>query len=146
MKCFNDGAPLPIQSDVIVIGGGFTAVDCARTSRRLLGPDAGVSIMYRRGEGQMSANSEELREMREEGVRIETLVTPLAATLDEGQLQAITFCRNVLGSRARRRQAGYPAGSRQRVRRALPNAHLFHRPVARHANPAPRTCGWRADT
>ena len=31
MKCFNDGTPLPIQSDVIVIGGGFTAVDCART-------------------------------------------------------------------------------------------------------------------
>ena len=61
---------------MIVIGGGFTAVDCARTSRRLLGPDAGVSIMYRRGEGQMSANAEELREMREEGVRIETLVTP----------------------------------------------------------------------
>ncbi len=97
MKCFNDAAPLPIESDVIVIGGGFTAVDCARTSRRLLGPDAGVSIMYRRGEGQMSANAEELREMREEGVRIETLVTPLAATLDEGQLRAITFCRNVLG-------------------------------------------------
>jgi formate dehydrogenase major subunit len=97
MKCFNDGTPLPIEGDVIVIGGGFTAVDCARTSRRLLGPDAGVSIMYRRGEGQMSANSEELREMREEGVRIETLVTPLTATLDQGQLQSITFCRNVLG-------------------------------------------------
>jgi NADPH-dependent glutamate synthase beta subunit-like oxidoreductase/ferredoxin len=97
MKCFNDGAPLPIQGDVVVIGGGFTAVDCARTSRRLLGPGAGVSIMYRRGEGQMSANIEELREMRDEGVRIETLVTPLAAILRQGQLQAITFRRNVLG-------------------------------------------------
>ncbi len=97
MKSFNDGTPLPIESDVVVIGGGFTAVDCARTSRRLLGADAAVSIMYRRGEGQMSANAEELREMREEGVRIETLVTPLAATLRDGRLQAITFCRNVLG-------------------------------------------------
>jgi formate dehydrogenase major subunit len=97
MKSFNDGSPLPIQGDVIVIGGGFTAVDCARTSRRLLGPDAAVSIMYRRGEGQMSANAEELREMREEGVRIETLVTPLAATLADGRLRSLTFCRNVLG-------------------------------------------------
>jgi len=97
MKCFNDNAPLPVESDVVVIGGGFTAVDCARTSRRLLGPDAGVTIMYRRGEGQMSANSEELREMREEGVRIETLVTPVAARLQEGKLQALTFRRNVLG-------------------------------------------------
>ena len=35
------------------------------------GPAAAVSIMYRRGEGQMSATAEELHEMREEGVRID---------------------------------------------------------------------------
>ncbi len=97
MKCFNDGKPLPIESDVVVVGGGFTAVDCARTARRLLGPGATVSIMYRRGEGQMSATSEELHEMREEGVRIETLVTPIVAKLRDGKLQAITFSRNLLG-------------------------------------------------
>ena len=97
MKCFNDDAPLPVEGDVVVIGGGFTAVDCARTARRLLGPQANVSIMYRRGEGQMSASAEELHEMRQEGVRIETLVTPLAAKMIDGKLQAITFCRNVLG-------------------------------------------------
>jgi sulfite reductase beta subunit-like hemoprotein/NADPH-dependent glutamate synthase beta subunit-like oxidoreductase/ferredoxin len=106
MKRFNDGDPLPIEGDVVVIGGGFTAVDCARTARRLLGPSAGVSIMYRRGEGQMSANSEELHEMRQEGVRIETLVTPVAARFSDGRLQAITFRRNVLGQQP---QTGKPA-------------------------------------
>lgn len=97
MKRFNDEDPLHVESEVLVIGGGFTAVDCARTARRLLGPDAAVSIMYRRGEGQMSASSEELNEMRQEGIRIETLVTPVAAKMRAGRLQAITFCRNVLG-------------------------------------------------
>ncbi len=97
MKQFNDGNPLPIAGPVVVIGGGFTAVDCARTSRRLLGPADAVSIMYRRGEGQMSANAEELHEMRQEGVTIETLVTPLSVRVRNGRLEAIRFRRNVLG-------------------------------------------------
>ena len=35
--------------------------------------------------------------MRQEGVRIETLVTPVAAKMQDGKLEAITFRRNVLG-------------------------------------------------
>jgi formate dehydrogenase major subunit len=98
MKAFNEGQPLPVAADVLVIGGGFTAVDCVRTARRLLGPQGGVSIMYRRGEAQMAASLEELEEMRQEDIRIETLVTPLRAVVREGRLVAVTFCRNVLGA------------------------------------------------
>ncbi len=97
MQQYNEGRPAAIEGDVVVIGGGFTAVDCARSSRRLLGPKAKVSIMYRRGEAQMAANEEELREMRLENVRIETLVTPVAASTRDGKLRAITFRRNILG-------------------------------------------------
>ncbi len=97
MKRFNDHEPLRIEGDVVVIGGGFTAVDCARSTRRLLGDSANVSIMYRRGEAQMAANTEELSEMRAERVRIETLVSPVAAVCEAGRLRAVTFRRNVLG-------------------------------------------------
>ncbi len=97
MKRYNEGEPLQIEGDVIVIGGGFTAVDCARTSRRLLGPKARVSIMYRRGEAQMAATQEELQAMRQENIRIETLVTPIAAKTSDGRLQAVIFQRNILG-------------------------------------------------
>ncbi len=97
MKQFNEGEPLTIEGPVVVIGGGFTAVDCARTARRMLGPGPEVSIMYRRGEGQMSATAEELKEMRQEGVRIETLVTPVKAVMDHDRLDAIVFRRNTLG-------------------------------------------------
>jgi NADPH-dependent glutamate synthase beta subunit-like oxidoreductase/ferredoxin len=96
MKHFNEGRPLPIRGDVVVIGGGFTAVDCARTARRLA-PAANVSILYRRGEAQMAANQEELHEMRAERVRIETLVTPVAAVVKDGRLVAVRFRRNILG-------------------------------------------------
>jgi formate dehydrogenase major subunit len=97
MKRFNDGDPVQIDGDVIVIGGGFTAVDCAQTSRRLLGPKAGVSIMYRRGEAQMAATQEELQAMRQESIHIETLVTPIAAKSTDGKLNAVIFQRNILG-------------------------------------------------
>ncbi len=97
MKRFNEDNPVKIEGDVVVIGGGFTAVDCARSSRRFLGPRNDVSIMYRRGEAQMAATPDELHEMRLEDVRIETLVTPVAAKAVGGKLRAVTFVRNILG-------------------------------------------------
>lgn len=96
MKLFNQGQPLTIEPPVVVIGGGFTAVDCSRSARRLLGADAGVGIYYRRGEEQMSATGDELREIRDEGIVIETLVAPVAAKCEGGKLSAITFRRNLL--------------------------------------------------
>jgi formate dehydrogenase major subunit len=97
MKHYNEGSPVSIEGDVIVIGGGFTAVDCARSARRLLGNKSRVSIMYRRGEAQMSASVEELHELREEDIDIETLVTPLSAKVESGRIKSVTFRRNILG-------------------------------------------------
>lgn len=97
MKHFNDGRAEKIEGDVIIVGGGFTAVDCARTSRRLLGEKSNVTIMYRRGEAQMAATHEELQAMREERIGIETLVTPISAKVEKGRLKAVVFRRNVLG-------------------------------------------------
>ncbi len=99
MKRYNDGQPPEIRGDVVVIGGGFTAVDCARSARRMLGIDgpSRVGIYYRRGEAQMSANVEELHELRRENVVVETLVTPVAAKGEHGRIRAVTFRRNILG-------------------------------------------------
>ena len=97
MKQYNDGSPRKIEGDVVVIGGGFTAVDCSRSARRLLGPEANVSIVYRRGEAQMAANQEELEEMRRENIRVETLASPISARTENGRLRSVTFRRNILG-------------------------------------------------
>lgn len=97
MQQYNDGKPRKIDGDVIVIGGGFTAVDCSRSARRLLGLGGNVSIVYRRGEAQMAASQEELQEMRREGIRIETLASPVSAQTENGRLRSVNFRRNILG-------------------------------------------------
>jgi formate dehydrogenase major subunit len=94
---YNHGAAPEMSSKVLVIGGGFTAVDCARAARRLIGTEGEVSILYRRGEAQMAANQEELSELAEERIRVETLVTPISARTEQGRLVSVRFQRNLLG-------------------------------------------------
>jgi formate dehydrogenase major subunit len=86
---------------VVVVGGGFTAVDCARSvaraARRLVGEDGRVLMMYRRTEAQMSADAEEIEQIRSENIEVETLVSPVGATEADGKLKSVIFQRNKLG-------------------------------------------------
>jgi glutamate synthase (NADPH/NADH) small chain len=67
--------PLPIVKDknVIIIGGGNTAMDAARTSKRL---GANVTIVYRRTKKEMPARVEELAHALEEDINLATLRSP----------------------------------------------------------------------
>lgn len=98
MNDYNNGRIGELDGDVVVIGGGFTAVDCARScaraAKRLVGSNNNVSIMYRRTEHQMSAEFEELEEIRFEQIEIRTLVTPVAISAPGGQLESVSFVRN----------------------------------------------------
>lgn len=86
--------------DVIIVGGGFTAVDCARScarvAKRLVGAEGSVTIMYRRTEAQMSADWDEIGQMRMEEIEVETLMNPIAARVEDGKLVGVTFQRNAL--------------------------------------------------
>ncbi len=97
MKAYNRHEQQDIEGPVVVVGGGFTAVDCARSAKRLLGVDSEVSILYRRGEEQMTAPPEELHEIRREGITIDTLLSPVAVNTDHGRIVSVTFRRNTLG-------------------------------------------------
>lgn len=61
-------------SSVVVVGGGNTAMDAARTARRL---GASVRVLYRRSREEMPAIAEEIDEALEEGIALDELVTPL---------------------------------------------------------------------
>ena len=67
--------PLPETQgkQVIVIGGGNTAMDAARTARRLGGE---VTIVYRRTQAEMPVRVEELDHALEEGIRLKVLRAP----------------------------------------------------------------------
>jgi NADPH-dependent glutamate synthase beta subunit-like oxidoreductase len=66
-----------------VVGGGNTAIDAARTARRLGAKN--VTIVYRRTRGEMPVQPEEITEALEEGVKFEFLVAPVEVIRDGGE-------------------------------------------------------------
>jgi NADPH-dependent glutamate synthase beta subunit-like oxidoreductase/Pyruvate/2-oxoacid:ferredoxin oxidoreductase delta subunit len=91
----NSGEPLQVGSKVIVIGGGDTAIDAARISRRL---GAEVTILYRRTRAEMPAIAREIDGAVEEGVAIEFLATPVKVLRDKGTATGLTCIRMELGT------------------------------------------------
>jgi NADPH-dependent glutamate synthase beta subunit-like oxidoreductase/NAD-dependent dihydropyrimidine dehydrogenase PreA subunit len=84
LEAVNAGAPPAIGANVIVIGGGDTAIDAARVSRRL---GAEVTLLYRRTRAEMPANEQEIEAAIEEGVKLEFLTAPLR--VDQGVVSCI---------------------------------------------------------
>src|SRR6186997_2768776 len=96
MKKANLGQPIEVGSDVVVIGGGYTAMDCSRTSLRHGAEN--VTIAYRRTRSELVVDEEELGETEREGVHMEFLVSPVEIVGDEdGNVAAVKFIRNRLG-------------------------------------------------
>jgi formate dehydrogenase (NADP+) beta subunit len=90
LEAVNAGAPPAIGAKVIVVGGGDTAIDAARVSRRL---GAEVVQVYRRTRAEMPASEEEVDAALEEGVKMEFLTAPLR--IDQG---VMTCIRMALGA------------------------------------------------
>jgi formate dehydrogenase beta subunit len=95
MKRANLGEELEVGTDVVVIGGGYTAMDCSRTSLRH--GAANVSIVYRRTRSELVVDEEELGETEREGVRMEFLASPVEVLGEDGHVTAVRFIRNKLG-------------------------------------------------
>lgn len=89
LKAVNSGKAPRIGAKVIVAGGGNTAIDAARASRRL---GADVTILYRRTRAEMPAAAGEIAEALEEGVAIRFLTAPVR--IEKG---SVTCIRMALG-------------------------------------------------
>jgi len=72
--------PINLGKNVIVVGGGNTAMDSARTAKRL---GANVTLVYRRSEEEMPARLEEVKHAKEEGINFLTLHNPVEYIADE---------------------------------------------------------------
>ena len=72
--------PLNPAKNVLVVGGGNTAMDSCRTAKRL---GADVTLVYRRSEAEMPARLEEVKHAKEEGIRFLTLHNPIEYIADE---------------------------------------------------------------
>jgi formate dehydrogenase beta subunit len=74
---------------VIVLGGGNTAMDCCRTSRRLGGDD--VKVVVRSGFEEMKASPWEKEDAMNEGIPIFNFLVPKEFTHNDGQLTGVLF-------------------------------------------------------
>lgn len=84
-----------IGKDVIVVGGGNTAIDAARISRRL---GAKVTMVYRRTVKEMPAHEAEIEDAQEEGIKIEFLSNPVEVITDSNdKVKALKCIRMELG-------------------------------------------------
>ena len=74
---------------VIVLGGGNTAMDCCRTSRRLGGDD--VKVIVRSGFDEMKASPWEKEDAMHEGIPILNFLVPKAFRHEDGKLTGMAF-------------------------------------------------------
>ncbi|EZJ97209.1 glutamate synthase, small subunit domain protein [Escherichia coli 1-250-04_S1_C3] len=82
--------------NVVVLGGGDTAMDCVRTALRH--GASNVTCAYRRDEANMPGSKKEVKNAREEGANFEFNVQPVALELNEqGHVCGIRFLRTRLG-------------------------------------------------
>jgi NADPH-dependent glutamate synthase beta subunit-like oxidoreductase/Pyruvate/2-oxoacid:ferredoxin oxidoreductase delta subunit len=90
----NSGENVPVGAKVAVIGGGDTAIDAARVSKRL---GADVTILYRRTRAEMPAIAPEIEGALEEGVTIEFLAAPVEVIRNSGTAVGLRCIRMGLG-------------------------------------------------
>jgi putative selenate reductase len=115
------GERVDLGSRVLVIGGGNSAMDAARTARRIASGRSAepssrasrlsstksqaegrsrrspVAVVYRRTRQEMPAIAEEVEEVLAEGIALKELASPTRVILEEGRVAALECIRNELG-------------------------------------------------
>lgn len=87
--------PVLTAANVVVVGGGNTALDAVRSARRMGAHTA--TLAYRRSFEEMPARAEEIKHAQEEGIRFELLANPTEAIGDkDGWLTGLRCMRNGL--------------------------------------------------
>ena len=94
LAAVNRGESPDLGKHVVVVGGGNTAMDAARTARRL---GAEVAVLYRRSRDEMPAILEEIEEAVAEGVQLVLLAAPARIVREGAQLIAVEARRMRLG-------------------------------------------------
>ncbi|MBW3085907.1 Dihydroorotate dehydrogenase B (NAD(+)), electron transfer subunit [Austwickia sp. TVS 96-490-7B] len=138
--------PLPQVRDrrVLVIGGGNTAMDAARTARRLGGH---VTIVYRRTREEMPARVEELEHALEEGIELTVLRSP-CEFFGSDETHAVTAAHvdvMELGEPdASGRRSPKPTGERETIPADVVIMALGNsaNPIIKDATPQMRTSKW----
>ena len=92
------GTPMDLGRRVLVIGGGNSAMDAARSARRLV-QDGEVTLVYRRTRAQMPADPEEVHDCVLEGIGLRDLLAPASVAVAAGKVTGLSCTRMRLGEK-----------------------------------------------
>lgn len=84
--------PDPGQN-IVVLGGGNTAMDVARTARRLAGATASVKVLYRRTRTEMPADREEIEALLSENIELVELFSPERINVANGRIVSLSCAK-----------------------------------------------------
>lgn len=84
---------VPLGNQVIIIGGGNTAMDVARTAFRVVGEEGKVIVIYRRTIREMPADKSEIQAVLDEGIKIMQLVAPIRVNTANGKVVSLSCVR-----------------------------------------------------
>ena len=157
-----EGKDVALGPSVLVIGGGFTAMDCARTAARLgahtvqlgeaprgrdstpalkLGAET-VRVLYRRSREEMLVTPGEIEDLQHEGMDLEIMVAPVAYLSDgQGRLRGMRFVRTQLDGHRCLWPPQARAHPRQRIRAAREHRAARHRTIPRQQHRGRRRPG-----
>jgi len=83
LSSIRKGQKVPIGKRVLVIGGGNSAMDVARTAHRLVGEDGKVTVVYRRSIREMPADRDEVAALLEEDIEVLELTAPTRIVVED---------------------------------------------------------------
>ncbi len=114
LQAFNLKQPVTVGNKVVVIGGGYTGIDSARTAVRL--HCKRVLAVDRCAKEELQANPEEVAEAEEEGVEFDYLVAPVRILGQDGKVTGVEF---------RYLRQGKPDWSGHRHTTPIPGSEFF---------------------
>jgi NADH-quinone oxidoreductase subunit F len=98
LEATNTSKKISTGKRIVVIGGGNSAVDSARTALRLEGTEK-VTLVYRRTRAEMPAYEEEIEAAIEEGIDMQLLTAPVEVVNRNGRVTGIKCIRMKLGDK-----------------------------------------------
>lgn len=89
LKNIKYGKSVSIGKNIAIIGGGNTAMDVARTAKRIAQPGSTVKVLYRRSRNEMPADVDEIKALLAEGIELHELLAPEKLVIVEKQITGL---------------------------------------------------------
>jgi len=97
LSAVRQGIKVDLGPKVIILGGGNTAMDAARTAKRFVGEGGNVTIVYRRTRREMPADQDEIQAALNESIELIELAAPVRINSEDDKVISLTCYRMKLG-------------------------------------------------